>query len=280
MLQQQVDDVANQIRHVVDELQQARQDMVRAERLAAVGELAAGVAHELRNPLTSVKLLIQTSRQKGDESSQDQKRLSIIQYEISRMETTIQALLDFARPPKLRRVAHDLRDTLKRALNLCKGKAAQQAVEVSEELPDVPVVVDGDPEQLDQVFLNLLLNGIESMESGGELKISMGIEREQGICQVQFVDTGPGIPEPIIDRIFEPFVTGKPRGVGLGLAISNRIIREHSGRLTAANMSQGGAVMTVELPLSSTSPSQLLDLASSDRCQQNESPVNVGNDPC
>lgn len=250
-LQQQVQAVSGRIKQVVEELQRTRREAVRAERLAAVGELAAGVAHELRNPLTSVKLLIQTVRRNQPAVSPDAERLQVVEQEVARMETTIKELLDFARPPKPRRVRHDVRDTLRRALTLVAGRAQQGKVTIQEQLGSVPVIVDADPEQLDQVFVNLLLNAIEAMNEGGTLDVT--IERNavetEGLLKIVFRDTGSGIPEQVMSRLFEPFVTSKERGIGLGLAISRRIMQEHGGGLTASNPPRGGAMFVAEVPL-------------------------------
>ena len=153
------------------------------------------------------------------------------------MENTIQGLLDFARPPQMQKVRHDLRDTLRRALNLVEGHAKQQEVVVCEECPNAPVLVDGDPEQLHQVFVNLLLNGVEAMPDGGELQIAIQLRRCSRLPSAgsRSATPEPGFPKPIMQRIFEPFVTSKERGTGLGLAISRRIVEQHGGKLTAAN---------------------------------------------
>ena len=134
-LQQLAQVVTDRIRHVAAELEEARRQAMSAERLAAAGELASGIAHELRNPLTSVKLLIQTATQQLSGRSIGKQDLQVAQREIARMESTIQGLLDFARPPKLRRVTHDLRRTVQRALNLVEGRANQQQVNIVTECP-------------------------------------------------------------------------------------------------------------------------------------------------
>jgi two-component system, NtrC family, sensor histidine kinase HydH len=150
----------------------------------------------------------------------------------------------------MKRLPHDLRNTLQRALNLTEGYARQQAVDVRQVCPPAAVMVDGDPEQLHQVFVNLVMNGIEAMPYGGVLEIAMHCLDAAGpICRLQFCDSGSGIPGPIMQRIFEPFVTDKERGTGLGLAISRRIVQQHGGKLTAANLPENGAVFAVELPL-------------------------------
>ncbi|OHB77834.1 MAG: hypothetical protein A2W31_17625 [Planctomycetes bacterium RBG_16_64_10] len=242
--------VTDRIRHVMTELEEARRQAMSAERLAAVGELAAGIAHELRNPLTSIKLLVQTTARQLTRHSFDDQDLQVAQREIARMETTIQGLLDFARPPRLRRVTHDVRNTVQRALNLVEGRAKQQRVTIVTELPDAPVVVDGDPEQIHQVLVNLLLNGVEAMPDGGRLQLA--IHSHDGYpasCRITVSDEGSGIPPQTLVRIFEPFVTSKESGTGLGLAISRRIADEHGGTLLAVNREEGGAMFTLELPL-------------------------------
>lgn len=251
-LHHQVQLVVARMREVAAELQQARQDALQAERLAAVGELAAGVAHELRNPLTSVKLLMQTSTKSGADHAFNEQQLKIVLHEIARMETTIQSLLDFARPPVLRRLHHDLRDTLRRAINLVEARARQQNVSIAAEFPEQPVLLHADPDQLHQVFVNLILNGMEAVSQGGRVRVSFSVtEDDQAAktCRVEFADSGSGIPDPILPRVFEPFVTTKERGAGLGLAVSRRIVAEHGGTLLAANRVGSGAVFTVELPL-------------------------------
>ena len=249
-LHQQVQLVSSRIKQVVEQLQEARRETMLADRLAAVGELAAGVAHELRNPLTAVKLLIQTAAQRPAERPLSEKQLCVVQQQIVRMENTIQGLLDFARPPPMHQVQHDLRDTLRRALNLIEGHAHQQDVLIHEDFAGTPVPVEGDPEQLHQVFVNLLLNGIEALPQGGELWVAIRSEEPAGTgCRITVSDSGPGIPLAIMERMFEPFVTGKERGTGLGLAISRRIVQQHGGQLAAANGASGGAVFTVTLPV-------------------------------
>lgn len=250
-LQQQVQAVAMRIQGVMDELQEARSQVLVAERLAVAGELAAGVAHEIRNPLTSVKLLIQMAVQRGPEHRLDDKQLQVIQSEITRMERTIQGLLDFAKPPHIHRVAHDLRDTMRRALNLITGRTRQQRITVSERFSPEPQTVDGDPEQLHQVIINLLLNAVEAMPEGGELFVEVGRDEQVASqCRMLIADSGPGISQDVYARIFEPFVSTKREGTGLGLAVSRRIIGEHGGTIEAANLNGHGARFTVTLPLS------------------------------
>lgn len=253
-LQQHAQAIATRIKQVDEELHQARTEAMRAERLVALGELAASIAHELRNPLTSVKLLIQNTVQRHPDRSLNDKQLRVVLEEVSRMENTIQGLLDFARPSQLHRVQHDLRNTVRRALNLVEGRAKQEGIALDVQVVERPVMVDGDPEQLHQVFVNLLLNGVESMDSGGRLTVAVEPDYGKQTCRVVFVDTGEGIPPSMLGRIFEPFITSKEHGTGLGLAISRRIVEEHGGAIHAANGPEHGAVFAVELPLCPAAP--------------------------
>lgn len=170
-VQQQAEQVAEKMRQVSRDLQIARREVVQSERLAAVGELAAGVAHEIRNPLTSVKLLLQHAFRQSSGSQFDQDKSQLILEEIARMESTIQGLLDFSRPPKLNRITHDFRQVLQRALNLVELRARQQGIEIIAHVADFPLMVNGDTERLHQVLVNLLFNAIEAMPNGGRLSI-------------------------------------------------------------------------------------------------------------
>lgn len=247
-IQKQLDVIAIRMRGVMQELHQARHETMQAERLAAVGELAAGVAHELRNPLTSVKLLIQTMQHRLQPNMPPQT-FDIVLEEINRMESTIQGLLDFARPSQLQRARHDLRQIVRRAVNLIEGKARQNGVTVTTLLTDEPVWVNADAEQLHQVCVNLLLNGIESITTTGTCDIHVQADEAAAVARVRFEDSGAGIPDNVLPRLFEPFVTSKDHGTGLGLAVSQRIVANHSGRLLAENRPGGGAALTIELPL-------------------------------
>jgi signal transduction histidine kinase len=252
-LNRQVQSISARIMQVLSELQAVRQEGMRSERLAAVGQLAAGVAHELRNPLTSVKLLIQTAALRSNSVQLEERQVHVLLQEILRMEETIQELLDFARPPLLKRVLHDARSTVQRALNLIHGRALHHQIEVSARLCDGPLMVDGDPELLHQVFVNLLINGIESMVPGGRLDVSIGpADSTPDVCRFCVADVGSGIPAETLSRIFDPFLTTKERGTGLGLAISRGIIQQHQGTITATNRLPAGALFVVELPLAST----------------------------
>ncbi len=244
----QAERVVERLRSVGRELQSARKEVIQSERLAAVGELAAGVAHELRNPLTSVKLLLQHAARQPVGSRIEDDQLNLILEEVRRMETTIQGLLDFSRTPSLNHIQHDLRETLQRSLNLADGRVRQAGLQLRTLLSDTPLWVNGDAEQLNQVFVNLLLNAIEATPAGGLINVSASALPESGMIRVSVSDTGPGIAPEIMGRLFEPFATTRAKGTGLGLPICHRIVTEHKGSITVENMEQGGARLIVELP--------------------------------
>jgi signal transduction histidine kinase len=248
-VQRQAERVVERLRYFAAELQSVRQEVIQSERLAAVGELAAGVAHELRNPLTSVKLLLQHAARGGGELQLASEQGALILEEIRRMESTIQGLLDFSRAPVLHRVTHDLRVTMQRSLNLAEGRLVQSRISLQVQIGDQPVMVHADSEQLNQVFVNLLLNAAEAMPDGGRVIVRLGCSLDRSVARLEISDTGPGVAAEIQGRLFEPFATTKERGTGLGLAICRRIVRDHAGQIQAENPSDGGARFIVELPL-------------------------------
>jgi two-component system sensor histidine kinase HydH len=246
-LHRQMQGVLEEIGRVVEQLQQREREVLRAEQLAAVGQVAAGVAHELRNPLTSVKMLVQTGLEGNGKPAAGlpAEDLAIIEHEVRRMEQCIQTFLDFARPPRSERRRNDLVTVLKRALLLVEGRARRQKVTLDVELPPEPLVLDIDSEQIHQVVVNLLLNALDAMPRGGTLRVSAG--RHEDTVAVQVRDTGAGIAPRIRERLFEPFVSSKETGLGLGLSICKRLIEAHGGSIRGENQRGGGAVFTFTL---------------------------------
>ncbi|MFO1001385.1 MAG: ATP-binding protein [Planctomycetaceae bacterium] len=255
-VRKQAERVVERLRQVAKELQVARKEVIQSERLAAVGELAAGVAHELRNPLTSVKLLLQHVSKKANGFRIEDSQLQLILDEVGRMEGTIQGLLDFSRTPVMNRTKHDLRETLQRSLNLVDGRLKQNNILLRRVIAPAALWIDGDAEQLNQVFVNLLLNSVEAMPVGGQLDVTAEFGATNNIGRIVVCDTGDGISPDVLPRLFEPFATTKERGTGLGLAVSRRIVTDHHGTITAENLPERGAMLVVELPLCSPAPEQ------------------------
>lgn len=240
--------LAEQVGRVVDQLQHSQHQVLRGEQLAAVGQLAAGLAHELRNPLTSLKVLVQTANDQGGPEHLTTKDLVVFEQEITRLEQLIQHFLDFARPPEMLRQRVDLATLLEQTVRLVSPRAEQQRVVLRTERPGEPVLLDADASQLRQVLLNLLLNALDVLREGATLAVRVRRPAADSVI-IEVIDTGPGIPPGQEERIFEPFFSTKETGTGLGLAICRRIVAAHQGTIAATNRSEGGAVFTVVLPL-------------------------------
>jgi len=236
--------LSQQIGQIMQTLHQREMEVLRAKQLAAVGQLAAGVGHEIRNPLTSVKLLVQAALEDGGNglSAED---LTIIESEIRRMEGSLRIFLDFARPPKVERRRTTMDAVLSRVVELLRGRAVKQRVVI--EYNPVEVALEADTSQLQQVFVNLGLNALDAMPTGGRLAFVVNKIGTDAVS-VEVRDTGPGIDPAIVPRLFEPFASSKETGLGLGLVICQRIVQEHRGTIGAARAVGSGAVFTVKLP--------------------------------
>jgi signal transduction histidine kinase len=257
--------MAERVGSVVKKLQQSQLEASRAQQLAAMGQLAAGLAHELRNPLTSMKMLVQPVGEDGTEMVQlDVKDLTILREEIDRLERTIQTFLDYARPPVLEKKPLVLRQILRQTVDFVAPRASQMGIEIHSDLPEDIVEVEADAGQIRQVLLNLLLNALEASPEGKLVTIRMcaepttvssrgtnGASAPPEWMIFQIADRGCGLPVEIGERIFEPFVSTKDGGTGLGLPICKRIVDDHGGDIWAENRDGGGAVFTIRLPVAS-----------------------------
>ena len=221
--------------------------VLRAEALAEVGQLAAGMAHELRNPLTAIKMLVQTNREEAEVRGLPAEDLNVIEQEILRMEGRLNVFIDFARPPKPERRRVDLKAVVDQTLALVGGRARKQRVTLVFAPPETPVEVEADGEQVRQLLVNLALNALDVMPRGGTLEIELRPPSDHH-AELEVRDTGPGIPRRHLSRLYEPFFTSKETGLGLGLSVSQRIARDHGGSLRATNRPQGGACFVLRLP--------------------------------
>jgi signal transduction histidine kinase len=246
--------IADQIGAVIERLQQSQREVLRAEQLAAVGQMAAGMAHELRNPLTSMKVLVQAAAERGPSPALDGRDLAVLDEEISRLEHLTRTFLDFARPPEVEKRTFEVRSLLQQTVDLVSGRAERQGVALVQQLPEEPVTIEADIGQIRQVLLNLLLNALDAVPSGGTVQIGLQVSEQSAIYNLQsaiiltVADSGQGLPAQLGQRIFEPFVSTKETGIGLGLSICKRIVEAHGGEIAAADRPGGGAVFTVLLP--------------------------------
>ncbi|MBK8230125.1 MAG: PAS domain-containing protein [Candidatus Eisenbacteria bacterium] len=222
----------------------------RVDRFASVGHLSAIIAHEIRNPLTGIRTTIQYVGKKLDPESTLRTDLEDAIKELDRIEQFTTDLLQFSGPKSIQMYEQDLNGILETVLDNLELQAQAANVSIKRDfvagLPPIPV----DADAIRQVFLNLALNAIEAMKDGGQLRVSTSTRRYRSrlAVEVAFHDTGCGIAEEAIEKIFDPFFTTKASGTGLGLSISLQIVREHAGRITVRNRSQGGATFRLSFP--------------------------------
>ncbi len=246
-LDAQLDRVVGRVKEVCQKVQEQERDLLRAEQLAAVGHLAAGVAHEVRNPLTGIKMLLQAAVRPTTPTHLTADRLHLLLQEVARIERTVQGLLDFARTAPPDRRFEDVCGVVETAVGLAQGRAEAKSVAIQTASPSGALPAPVDHDQLLSLLTNLLANAVEATPPGGQVGVSTGAE-PSGMIRVDVWDTGPGIDPAIADRLFAPFVTTKPTGTGLGLNVARRVARAHGGALTVANRPNGGTCFTLLLP--------------------------------
>jgi two-component system sensor histidine kinase HydH len=231
----------------VSEVKQLEEELKRNERLAALGEMAAGVAHELRNPLSSIKGLALLLKSKFTANSTDREAADILVREVERLNRSIGELLDYARPDRLEKATVSLNEIVGKALTLLRVDADAAGIQIVTEYCPPPDLVHADQDKLSQVFLNLLLNAIQAMKNGGILQVvTVRDPGQQLLCRIQ--DSGCGIEAELLPKIFDPYVTTKSSGTGLGLAMSVKIIEEHGGRIDISSTPGQGTTVVVALP--------------------------------
>jgi signal transduction histidine kinase len=246
-LDRQLEHVLRRVEEVTERVQQHQRELLRAEQLSAVGQLGASVAHEVRNPLTGIKILVEAALRGQNPKPLLRDDLEMMLTEIRSMEQTVQGLLDFARPPAMQRGPLDLRAVVKEALDLVRARAGMQSVQVVFRPCPEAVIAEADHGQIRTILVNLLLNALDAMPRGGRLDVEL--EPLPGHkARIAVSDSGSGIAPEILGKLFTPFASSKPTGTGLGLSISKRIIEEHGGQITAANRTECGACFTITLP--------------------------------
>jgi len=233
----------------MDELRTAQEQLVRSTKMAAIGELAANVAHEINNPLTSVLGYTTHLLKTLDLPESPRKILGMMEQETLRVRKIIRNLLDFARQRPTWMQPEDVMVPLRETVALVQGLAKSSSVAICEDYPPEPVLVSMDHNEIKQVFINIANNALQAMPEGGELRIRLDSARENDII-VEFSDTGVGIAQENIHRIFEPFFSTKDNGngTGLGLSISYRIVQNHGGKIEAVSTVGSGTTFRVYLP--------------------------------
>jgi signal transduction histidine kinase len=240
----ELDRLAASVNRMTERLLDAQSALVRAEKLATAGRLAAGIAHEVGNPLAAIGTYLEVLRRRGTEP----EVIAAVEREAARIDRIVRSLLDYARPRTPDREPLRLTELVATVVELltAQGALRDRAVTVQHGT-DVPAVA-GDRTALEQVLVNLLLNAVDA--AGPEGAIAVQTAAEVAMARLEVRDSGPGVPAELAGRIFEPFVSTKDpgRGLGLGLAVVQRIVEDHGGTVTVGSAPEGGAAFTVRLP--------------------------------
>ncbi len=249
----EIGDLAAAFNQMTEDLKQSRDMLIQAERLATAGKMSASFAHEIRNPLSSMRMLAQMLMQKPEMSPEisaekHQQSLRYILEEIERIDVIVKGLMDFARPTALNLVKQPIAPTLQTVLALMEANLSHHQIDlVLDVLPETPEI-EFDSDKLKQAFMNVVLNAMEAMPQGGVLKVSTIIDENKSVG-IKVADTGIGIRKEDLVHLFEPFFTGKTRGTGLGLANVKRILEGHGGRVDIESVLGEGTEVSLWLPL-------------------------------
>jgi signal transduction histidine kinase len=250
-----INELANTLRSNIERQTKLESDLRRSERLSSLGRVVAGVAHEVRNPLTAIKLKVQLAQRSPGSEEKLAETFNVIRTEIERLDSLVRRLLELGGQHNLQRTPVDLRKLVCERASLFADLAERARVNISTDELQPDVVVDGDHERLAQVFDNVIQNSLDAMPNGGELVVSSDVVRTdkgKSSARLTFSDTGQGIPESQQPHIFEPFYTGRASGTGLGLAIARGIIDEHDGEISFSSRPGYGSSFVVCLPITGT----------------------------
>jgi two-component system sensor histidine kinase HydH len=242
---------ARTIERQLRELERAQRAVVQQEKLAALGRLAAGVAHEVRNPLGVIRASASMVRESFDPGEDPHRACDFICEEIDRLNSLISGLLSFARPTKLELAVTSIEKLIDRALHLVSDETRKRRITLERSGDASAFELHADPDLLSQVVYDLLLNAAEAVEADG--RIALRVEADPDVLRVEVADDGPGVDPSVADQVFEPFVTTKASGTGLGLAMAQRIVETHGGALACLpgrGLGPGGsgACFRIELP--------------------------------
>jgi signal transduction histidine kinase len=229
----------------------SRRELKDAEKLASVGKLAASVAHEIRNPLTAIKMWLFSIQKEAGGAESLTRKFGVVSEEIRRLESIVRNFLEFSRPPELKLAAESVSTLLDKTLELAEPRIAAEKIRLwRDDAPGLPLIL-ADREQLRQVLLNLLNNAAEAAGEQGRISVVTTEEldpQERKTVVVRVSDSGPGIPEEVSRRIFEPFFSTKEEGTGLGLCIAARIMARHEGRLVLESSNERGTTLAIHIP--------------------------------
>lgn len=254
-IKHRMEELLSNIGQTQAKLLESQEHLIQSEKLARVGKLAAGVAHSVRNPLTSVKMRLFTLERSLKMTPDQKEDLDVISEEIRHIDTILRNFLEYARPPKLKMQRFSPSDVVDMTLQLLRHRfdSYQTTVSLKREnrLPEIAI----DSDQIKEVLVNLLVNACEAMGEGGRIRVEEEIGQwgafEKAVL-IRIQDNGPGITPALIEKIFEPFFSAKEEGSGLGLSIVKRIIDEHGGEINVQSEEGHGAIFTIALPVQNT----------------------------
>lgn len=230
------------------ELREMQDSLIQSEKMASLGKMSAGVAHEINNPLTSILINTHLMLEKTEKNHLFQEYLSLIADETIRCTNIVKGLLEFSRQNPPRKVFTDINEIIKRTLQLLEHQAAFQNIRVIKKLDESLPQIKVDKDKIKQVFWNLMINAAEAMPHGGTLTLFSQLSGDKKYVEVVFTDTGTGIPQEYLNKLFDPFFTTKGGGTGLGLAVSYGIIEQHQGKIEVKSEPGKGSVFTISLP--------------------------------
>ncbi len=233
--------------NTVHALEQSRSDLVRASKLAVLGELAAVMAHEIRTPIGILRSSAQMLAREPGLSAEAKELTSFIESETERLNRLVSTLLDSARPRTPLLYPVNFGNIVQHCIDLLASQAEKKGIRITRQLPDHPIDIACDAEQMTQVLLNLLLNALQMLSAGGQIAVACRVA--DGTLIVEIGDNGPGIPPENRSRVFDPFFTKREGGVGLGLAVVQQIVQAHDGHIRVAQSPLGGALFIITLPI-------------------------------
>ena len=252
VLSHRVYDLLEHMDSTQSELQKSRENLLQAKKLAVVGKLAAGMAHSIRNPFTSVKMRLFSLERTLELSDAQQEDFDVISEEIRHIDTIVQNFLEFSRPPKLTMQYLSPSTVVDTVIQLLSHRLKSYDVAVEIERNGVLPEVEADPDQLKEVLVNLVINACEALGRGGKIRIEELVSRGpdgKREALIRVCDNGPGIPVALREKVFEPFFTTKEEGTGLGMSIAQRIINEHKGWIDITETEGGGTTVIITLPV-------------------------------
>ena len=248
----------DKVREKSRKLKEAQEQLIQSEKLTSLGKMAAGVAHEINNPLTSILINSHLIAEKLKDDDRFQENLNLMINETTRCSEIVKGLLEFSRQTPLEKNPADINEVIEKTLLLLKSQLLVHNVKVAKELDGNLPKIMMDINKIEQVFTNIILNAIEAMPDGGILFVSSRHSADNRFVEIEFRDEGCGIPKENINRIFDPFFTTKGnKGTGLGLSISYGIVRQHSGTIDVQSELAKGTSITIHLPIKDTKKIQV-----------------------